>query len=83
MAGRVSEAVGVVQSSYPGLLEGNQQLLFRLKCRQFVEMIAGCDRAEVAPSLSLAPSSSRVSRTQHTTHNNNNTHTGAAVVLSL
>ena len=59
MAGRVSEAVGVVQASYPGLLETNEELLFRLKCRQFVEMIAGCDRADAPPSPTTA-SSSRV-----------------------
>ncbi|CAI8038699.1 Ran-binding protein 9 [Geodia barretti] len=57
MAGRVSEAVGVVQASYPGLLETNEELLFRLKCRQFVEMIAGCDRADAPPSPTTASSS--------------------------
>lgn len=29
--------------SYPGLLENNQNLLFMLKCRQFVEMVNGSD----------------------------------------
>ena len=61
MAGRVSEAVSMVQTSYPGLLEGNKELLFRLKCRQFVEMIAGCDRADPP----LAPSTASCSRVSY------------------
>ena len=52
MAGRVSQALNVVQISYSGLLETNRELLFRLKCRQFVEMIAGCDRAVEVPPTS-------------------------------
>lgn len=28
---------------YPGLLENNQNLLFMLKCRQFIEMVNGSD----------------------------------------
>jgi len=28
---------------YPGLLESNRNLLFKLKCRQFVEMVNGTD----------------------------------------
>ena len=57
MAGRVSEAVRVVQASYPGLLETNRELLFRLKCRQFIEMIAGCDRADLSPPMTTPPTS--------------------------
>lgn len=38
--------------SYPGLLEHNQNLLFMLKCRQFVEMVNGSD-FEVTTELSL------------------------------
>ena len=56
MAGRVSEAVRVVRASYPGLLETDRELLFRLKCRQFVEMIAGCDTADDTPSHDTAES---------------------------
>ena len=45
----------LVRSSYPGLLESNQELLFKLKCRQFVEMIAGYDTAEfLAQELRLS-----------------------------
>lgn len=28
---------------YPGLLENNKNLLFMLKCRQFIEMVNGSD----------------------------------------
>ena len=56
LKGRVSEALRVVRVCYPGLLEGNSELLFRLKCRQFVEMIGGFDTTDLL--LLLSPSSS-------------------------
>ena len=52
LAGRISEAMKLVEVTYPGLLQSNQELLFKLKCRQFVEMIGGYDRGEV---VSLEP----------------------------
>ena len=54
LRGRISEAIRVVRSTYKGLLEGNLELLFRLKCRQFVEMIGGYDRGDI-PSPTLEP----------------------------
>ena len=51
LKGRISEAVRLVKSNYPGLLENSPELLFRIKCRQFVEMIAGYDTTDL-----LAPS---------------------------
>ena len=48
MRGKVSDAVRVVRASYPNLLDSNLELLFTLKCRQFVEMIAGYDTADLA-----------------------------------
>jgi len=47
LAGQISEALRLVHSSYPGLLEGHKELLFRLKCRQFVEMLTGNDTKEL------------------------------------
>ena len=41
----------MVEESYPGLLSSNPELLFKLKCRQFVEMIGGYDRGDVVVSL--------------------------------
>lgn len=46
--GRMGEAIDMTNILYPGLLESNRNLLFKLKCRQFVEMVNGTD-SEVAP----------------------------------
>ena len=43
LQGRVSEALKLVRMAYPGILDTNKELLFKLKCRQFVEMIGGYD----------------------------------------
>ncbi|KAM9377319.1 ran-binding protein 10 isoform 1-T1 [Pholidichthys leucotaenia] len=43
LAGRVGEAIEATQQLYPSLLERNPNLLFMLKCRQFVEMVNGTD----------------------------------------
>lgn len=39
----MGEAIEMTSRLYPCLLEHNQNLLFLLKCRQFVEMVNGCD----------------------------------------
>lgn len=49
LSGRMGEAIETTQSLYPGLLEQNQNLLFMLKCRQFIEMVNGTD-SEVRPT---------------------------------
>lgn len=43
LAGRMGEAIETTTRLYPGLLEHNLNLLFMLKCRQFVEMVNGSD----------------------------------------
>ena len=43
MAGRISDAIVSVQGAYGDLLEHNVPLMFMLKCRQFIEMVAGVD----------------------------------------
>lgn len=43
MSGRMGNAIEQTIRTYPGLLENNQNLLFMLKCRQFVEMVNGSD----------------------------------------
>lgn len=43
LAGRMGEAIEHTRRLYPGLLEKDQNLLFMLKCRQFVEMVNGSD----------------------------------------
>ena len=72
LAGRIGEAIQVTQKLYPGLLEDNQDLLFRLKCQQFVEMILGNDSAStdfcspLSPSHSVSRSHSSLS--SHSSH---------------
>ncbi|XP_013785346.1 ran-binding protein 9-like [Limulus polyphemus] len=51
LAGRIGEAIDTTRSLYPGLLERNPNLLFLLKCRQFIEMVNGTD-SEVRPTRS-------------------------------
>lgn len=46
----MSEAINITNQLYPGLLESRPNLLFKLKCRQFVEMINGTD-SEIHHSL--------------------------------
>lgn len=43
LAGRMSEAIDLTWRLYPGLLESRPNLLFLLKCRQFIEMVNGSD----------------------------------------
>ncbi|XP_033125383.1 ran-binding protein 9-like [Anneissia japonica] len=43
LAGRMGEAIDETNRLYPGLLEENPDLMFMLKCRQFVEMVNGSD----------------------------------------
>lgn len=43
MSGRMGSAIEQTVRWYPGLLESNQNLMFMLKCRQFIEMVNGCD----------------------------------------
>lgn len=46
--GRISEAINLTMQLYPGLLESRPNLLFTLKCRQFIEMINGSDAINTA-----------------------------------
>lgn len=43
MTGRMGAAIEQTLRSYPGVLENNQNLMFMLKCRQFIEMVNGSD----------------------------------------
>lgn len=62
LAGRIGEAIDMTTTLYPGLLERNPNLLFLLKCRQFVEMVSGAD-SEVRASAHSPRSSPSVSPT--------------------
>lgn len=56
LAGRMGEAIETTQQLYPGLLERNANLLFMLKCRQFIEMVNGSD-SEVRGAALRSPRS--------------------------
>lgn len=43
LAGNLSEAIETTQQLFPGLLERNQNLLFMLKVRQFIELVNGTE----------------------------------------
>ncbi|VVC96517.1 unnamed protein product [Leptidea sinapis] len=43
MCGRIGEAIESTRRAWPALLERDPELLFLLKCRQFVEMVNGAD----------------------------------------
>lgn len=51
LAGRMGEAIETTQQLYPGLLERNLNLLFMLKCRQFIEMVNGTDTEVRGPAI--------------------------------
>ena len=60
LAGRIGDAIDTTRTLYPGLLERNPNLLFQLKCRQFVEMISGSD-SEVRGPAAHSPTWSNLS----------------------
>ena len=56
LAGRMGEAIDTTHQLYPGLLERRANLLFMLKCRQFIEMVNGTD-SEVRGAAIRSPKS--------------------------
>lgn len=58
MSGRMGQAIDHTLRLYPGLLENNKNLLFMLKCRQFIEMVNGSDIE--CPSAKLIPNQTSV-----------------------
>ncbi|KAL4234621.1 Ran-binding protein 10 [Mactra antiquata] len=56
LAGRMGEAIETTQQLYPGLMERNANLLFMLKCRQFIEIVNGSD-SEVRGAALRSPRS--------------------------
>lgn len=72
LAGRMGEAIETTQTLYPQLLDAKPDLLFTLKCRQFVEMVNGTDsevrnnsNSNSATLGSLSSSSSSPSQLHH------------------
>uniref|UniRef100_A0AAR2M337 B30.2/SPRY domain-containing protein n=1 Tax=Pygocentrus nattereri TaxID=42514 RepID=A0AAR2M337_PYGNA len=92
LAGRVGEAIEATQQLYPGLLERNPNLLFMLKCRQFVEMVNGTDsevrcfsvRSKTQDSYPDSPSlSPRHGATNPHLHSTGDTHTRTCTLTHL
>lgn len=48
LQGKISHALHLIRAHYPTLFTSNVELLFRVKCQQFVEMIAGCDPGDLS-----------------------------------
>lgn len=44
LSGRISEAIRLTNRLFPNLLQNNPNLLFTLKCRQFIELISGAEK---------------------------------------
>jgi len=51
--GRLGEAIRTTQQFYPDLLENNLELLFILRCRQFIEIVNGTEGESVPVDCSL------------------------------
>jgi len=47
LAGKIGEAISTTEDLYTGLLQLNQDLHFRLKVRQFIEMVSGTDNLDL------------------------------------
>ena len=75
LAGRMGEAIETTQTLYPHLLDAKPDLLFTLKCRQFVEMVNGTDSevrnnsSNITASGGSSSSSSPTSQQQHHSRN--------------
>ncbi len=54
--GKIGEAIQLTNRLYPSVLKDNPNLLFALKCRQFVECVSGneSDRGAISSTTSLA-----------------------------
>lgn len=63
--GRIGQAIDLTNKCFSGLLESNPNLLFMLKCRQFVEMVNGSDLDATSPQTSVIQSTK-----QYQTSNN-------------
>lgn len=57
LSGKIGEAISITERLYPDVLKENPNLMFALKCRNFIEMISGLERDQKA-SFSPPQSSS-------------------------
>lgn len=54
LAGKIGEAIAITERLYPDVLTDNPNLLFALKCRQFIELVAGNDTWSISSSTTSA-----------------------------
>lgn len=75
LAGKIGEAISTTEELYTGLLQLNQDLHFRLKVRQFIEMVSGTDSLDSGSSSSStwSPRMDRVEPRMDTDQENNHT----------
>eukprot|EP00088_Acartia_fossae_P037946 TRINITY_DN3918_c0_g1_i15.p1 TRINITY_DN3918_c0_g1~~TRINITY_DN3918_c0_g1_i15.p1 ORF type:complete len:574 (-),score=151.05 TRINITY_DN3918_c0_g1_i15:508-2229(-) len=73
LQGKIGEAIALTQQLYPGLLRDNVELLFRLKVRQFIEMISGADTLELETAAAAANSTAANNSTANNSAANNTT----------
>ncbi|XP_076060828.1 ran-binding protein M isoform X2 [Oratosquilla oratoria] len=81
LAGRMGEGIETVQRLYPGLLENDQNLLFMLKVRQFIEMVNGTD-SEVR-AVSRSPRQSHESSPSPSCWSNGPSNSNSSSVIQL
>lgn len=70
LSGRMGQAIEQTLRLYPGLLESNQNLLFMLKCRQFIEMVNGSD-FDLSGSIHTSPVQTSVIQSTKSYQNGN------------
>ncbi|XP_065827758.1 ran-binding protein 9-like isoform X2 [Oscarella lobularis] len=57
LEGQIGSAIRATRKFHPGLLEQNPRLLFLLRCRLFIEMVAGVDVVDDNADIATSPSS--------------------------
>ncbi|CAG8607154.1 4234_t:CDS:2, partial [Racocetra persica] len=50
LAGNIDNAITLTNSLYPGVLQSNDDILFQLRCRKFIEMIGACAGTQITLS---------------------------------
>jgi Ran-binding protein 9/10 len=72
LTGDMDRAIKLTRAFYPQVLESNENIYFKLKCRKFVEMIRAMTEA-------AQPSHSRSDPATNGTNNKNSIHNGSGV----
>lgn len=65
LEGDIDKALKITNKHYRGVLEENPLILFRLKCRKFVELIRRCSEIQTMQAEKASKSTNGHSRTSH------------------